>query len=582
MFFNERIEKLFEKGVLHQQLCIGIVTVISPNYININLSNTSLSSGAYLWGGRYGKGEVGEFVLIECQQNLLLGKVTEVRLPERERYNIKQNSSKTDNLDVIAQIQLLGTVTPDQLLVSAGVESYPRVGDKVYCAPHEFIALIPSLIEMSKSSEQKLIQITLGTINIAHESHISITPEKLFGRHCAILGATGGGKSWTTARIIEECLKHKAKIVLIDATGEYRGINNEHVIHCHLGEPLETADNSISCTLPPTNFQESDFIALFEPSGKVQGPKLRAAIRSLRLAAIKPELSMQGCIIKEKQNKKDIHDAEKDVNISNKLENPIQYFNAFLLSQQLEHECVYPDSGFGHNKDTSKWGDFNQSDFSFCLTLISRINGILASSALKCVFGEEKESTITQQLDNFIAGDKRLLRICLSGIGYEFKAREIITNAIGRKLLNSAREIKFKSRPVIVFIDEAHNFLGRHIGTEDTIAKLDAFELIAREGRKYGLNICLATQRPRDLTEGVLSQIGTLIIHRLTNDKDREVVERACSEIDHTTSKFLPNLQPGEVAVIGSDFPIPLTVKIEPPNYKPESDGPNYQTHWTK
>lgn len=75
------------------------------------------------------------------------------------------------------------------------------------------------------------------------------------------------------------------------------------------------------------------------------------------------------------------------------------------------------------------------------------------------------------------------------------------------------------------------------------MARLDAFELIAKEGRKYGLNICLSTQRPRDITEGVLSQMGTLVVHRLTNDRDREVVERACGEIDRSASSFLPNLK---------------------------------------
>jgi len=122
--------------------------------------------------------------------------------------------------------------------------------------------------------------------------------------------------------------------------------------------------------------------------------------------------------------------------------------------------------------------------------------------------------------------------------------------------------------------------LGRHIGSEDYTTKLDAFELIAKEGRKYGLNICLATQRPRDITEGVLSQMGTLIVHRLTNDRDREVVERACGEIDRSASSFLPNLKPGEAAIIGADFPIPLTVQIEQPTTKPKSDGADFQKFW--
>ncbi len=63
---------------------------------------------------------------------------------------------------------------------------------------------------------------------------------------------------------------------------------------------------------------------------------------------------------------------------------------------------------------------------------------------------------------------------------------------------------------------------------------------------------------PRDISGGVLSQMGTLIVHRLTNDRDREVVERACGEIDRAATAFLPNLRPGEAAIIGTGFPMPL------------------------
>ena len=59
-----------------------------------------------------------------------------------------------------------------------------------------------------------------------------------------------------------------------------------------------------------------------------------------------------------------------------------------------------------------------------------------------------------------------------------------------------------------------------------------------------------------------------------------EIVEKACGEIDRSASSFLPNLQPGEAAIIGVDFPIPLTIRVNKPTYRPISDGPNYQEHW--
>jgi hypothetical protein len=195
------------------------------------------------------------------------------------------------------------------------------------------------------------------------------------------------------------------------------------------------------------------------------------------------------------------------------------------------------------------------------------------------VFGDN-DVTLADVVSKFLDGCGKVLRVCLSGVAYEFGAREIIANAIGRHFLNRAREGRFGEHPMIIIVDEAHCFVGKRYAGEESVAQLDAFEIIAREGRKYGLCICLVTQRPRDVTVPVLSQIGTLIVHRLTNDRDRAVVEAACGEIDRSASAFLPNLKPGEAVVIGTDSPIPLTIQVDAPSDKPESLGPRFQDNW--
>lgn len=579
MMKSSHVEEAFPRGLLRPELFIGVLSSISAQAVRFNLYDAGSPSGAHFLGGRYGKGEVGEFVLIEGQISLLLGRVVEIHLPESERRSVDVSHSKVADLDAVGTIQLLGSVAMDSLRVTAGVESYPRLGDRVYAAPHNFVADLPGLMEPEGKPASDVL-LKLGSIDVALESAVSIRPEKLFGRHCAILGTTGGGKSWTTARIIEECLKHKAKIILLDATGEYRGFSGPYVDHFHLGNPVNQAVDSQPRALPPTCFVESDFIALFEPAGKVQGPKMRAAIRSLRLAKLAPAVATNGIIKKIDQSKLPVMAAEQQVGVAAKLDDPRQEFDVAKLNAQIEQECVYSD-GFGaarSSKDTTKWGG-DSGEASYCLSLMSRISAVLTSPSFGCVFNSSDPS-LTSAVDGFVTNEKRLLRICLSGVAYEFKAREIVANVIGRHLLNMARSGAFEVAPVVVVVDEAHNFLGRQIGIDDAVARLDAFELIAKEGRKFGLNICLTTQRPRDITEGVLSQMGTLVVHRLTNDRDREVVERACGEIDRSASSFLPNLKPGEAAIIGADFPIPLTIQIFPPEAQPKSDGPNYQMCW--
>lgn len=557
---------------------IGTVSSVSASYIKLNLHKAGRPSGSLFEGVRYGLGEVSEFVLIESESCAIFGRITEIRLPENERLSVEDEAGVGVEVHALAFVQLLATVSLTNLKVSTGIESYPRLGDKAYSAPHEFIAKIPELMNLKDSGEadESPVTLELGYVKNAKESRIKITPEKIFGRHCAVLGATGGGKSYTVAKLIEECSVHQSKVILLDATGEYKDLNS-NATHYHIGDPhkRDQANASKPCSLPPDNFEEQDFIALFEPSGKVQGPKLRAAVRSLRLAHLIPhhECVEDGIVPKRGKERKPI--ARLEYKHSRELADPRSPFNHLRLVDQIVEECVrYYDNEKGVESEV---------DLGFCLTLITRINGVITSPAFQPIFNPQSDSiSIVEILEEFLSNhnDSKILRVCLSGVHSDYSAREVITNALGRLLLEKARTGEFRDNPIVVFLDEAHGFIGKSLGSEDYTTKLNSFETIAKEGRKYGLNLCLATQRPRDIPEGVISQMGTLLVHRLTNDRDREMVERACGEIDRSASSFLPNLQPGEVVVLGVDFPIPMTIQIQMPQVTPNSKGSDFQSRW--
>ncbi|CAB1220045.1 AAA-like domain protein [Acinetobacter bouvetii] len=565
------MHSLEERGIVRPELLFGKVNAISANSLQFEFINLQ-HEPIYFEGRRYGKGEVGEFVIIESQINLILGRIIE----------IKKSDLELSNLDIVGRIQLLGSIQMDNLKVTAGIDYYPSISDLIYSAPHDFIADIPRRMNNIKPD----VELEIGAIDLDRDCKITVTPEKLFGRHLGILGSTGGGKSFTTARILEECLKKNSRVILLDPTGEYRGFDSEDVFHIHLGNPTYPLENSLACKLPPESFVETDFLALFEPSGKVQGAKFREALKSLKLAKIYPQTYPNGYIPKIDASKLEYIQIINALTIN--INDPLYSFNIDKLTLQIEHECVFPEGQEGYGtkaiKIPERWGNHDGGSFANCLPLISRINTIINSPPFDTFFdvnsGHKSLTNVIKQFACSSKSTKKLLRIDLSGIPFEYKAREIIANCIGRTLLNSSRKGEFKDKPIVVFLDEAHNFIGKTIGNEDTLAKLDAFELIAKEGRKFGLNICLATQRPRDITEGVLSQLGTLIVHRLTNDRDREIVERACGEIDKAASDFLPSLQPGEAVIIGNDFPIPLTINIKKPTIKPNSEGANFQKNW--
>jgi len=170
-----------DNRLLEPALEIGSVSNIEPWRVKVNLHQAGKISSTFFRGKRYGLGEVGEFVLIESETNVILGRILECRLPERERLSVDQ-SIHDDNVNPIGIVQLLGTY--DQLTekLKAGVRQYPRLGSRVYSAPHKFLSLIP----MKLDSEEKAVTLNLGHIKGASETPVNVIPERIFGRHCAV------------------------------------------------------------------------------------------------------------------------------------------------------------------------------------------------------------------------------------------------------------------------------------------------------------------------------------------------------------------------------------------------------------
>lgn len=306
----------------------------------------------------------------------------------------------------------------------------------------------------------------------------------------------------------------------------------------------------------------------------------REAIKSLKLAQLKPSLAPHGYIVKAQQRKQPFDDAYREHVAA--VESPDAHFAIEHLARQVGEECVWLTGGTGKAPDPSIWGQ-QSSEAAYCVPLQMRIENIIQSRDLACVFSPSGDLTLPDAITSFLANRAcRVLRVSMEHVPFANNARPIVANAIGRCLLGMASDGLFRKNPVVVFLDEAHQFLNKSLGDEAYRVSLDAFGLIAKEGRKFSLNICIATQRPRDIPEDVLSQIGTLIVHRLTNEQDRRVVESASGEIDRSASAFLPTLGPGEALVVGVDFPVPLTMQIEPPRHEPQSKGADYQKYWSR
>jgi DNA helicase HerA-like ATPase len=575
---------------------LGTVTKVSASGIELNLPQALAAAG------RRGiaRGTVGDFVFIDCDQAVILGRIVEVQIPDRNRPALERQIEREPSVEPVGRVQLLATIRKTTQTVVRGVLVSPRVGDGVFEANGPALsssiqAALFGGVDVQDGAQP--IAVSLGRISGIDDAEIALPPEKLFGRHCGIFGATGGGKSWTLAKLVSEVARLGGKAIVFDPTGEFSGKLPgavEYVFtRAEAGQTL--------VRFPSEKMTELSLFALLRPSGQSQEPTMREAIKSLRLVrALEQDPSLavdehaggkkyssrsfgsvfvdaNGCAVKAKKVISEFATATSVY--ASQLADELCSFAVQGLPDQIVNECIYSND-FAPN--THLFGAQNPQTLGHCNTLIVRMRGMLSSAELRCLFGNEGDD-ICNLLDTFLTDPQH--RVCLisfKNVSFNHNARELLLNTIGEYLLGLARADRFRAQPVICFLDEAHQFMGRSVGDEFNSVSLDAFGLIAKEGRKYGLTTVLATQRPRDVPQDVLSQLGTLFVHRLTNERDRETIERACGDLDRSAAAFIPSLSQGEAIVLGPDLPAPLPIQITAPDKtaQPTSRGPNYQRAW--
>ncbi len=578
---------------------IGTVTRVTASALELTLPKALAALG------RRGlaKGSVGDFVFVDCDRSAILGRVTEVGIPDRQRNSLEHQIEIDPNVEPQGRVQLLATISKITRKVTRGINTQPRVGDGVYLAEGGALSnSIKGALEGDLKGGSEPMLVELGHLSGLDDASLRIPPEKLFGRHCGVFGATGGGKSWTVSRLANEIVRIGGKCILFDPTGEFAGkvatarefeFSNEH------------AANGRLVRFPSEKLSELDLNALLRPTGQSQGPTLRNAIISLRLARLMladserfPQHSIEGSearnvevrhndqtvgfirleengtILKANQQRKPFGRAQ--LMLAEQLAADECDFDLKVLSHQIGKECLYPANTDG------TYGGFNQTQVGYNNTLIIRIETLLNSPDMSCFFSQEG-SDICAEIERFLVDPQsRALVLSFENVSFKHNARELLLNALGRYLLGIARQGRFSQNPLVCLLDEAHQFIGRSVGDDQNSVNLDAFGLIAKEGRKYGLTTVVATQRPRDVPQDVLSQLGSLFVHRLTNDRDRETIERACGDLDRSAAAFIPSLSQGEAIIVGPDLPAPLPIMMSKPakGQQPESHGPKYQEYW--
>jgi len=564
---------------------VGYIKQVSPKFVTIHFPSSTLLKKFYWNSESLQAGIVGNFILIEGEDHGFLGQIIEIGLPEKERISLNQTAFERDDFHPMAKAEILLSFTFYNLHAEKGLSQLPPIGSKVFVCSNEI--LLRFLKDFGKNSNypnEPNFELASLPNNISEK--VTLSPQAIFGRHCAIVGTTGGGKSYTVTKLIEEIIKHKGKAILFDATGEYEPLSkNASVAYYRFND-----SGGRNIFYHHTALRETDYYSIFRPAGQIQLPKLQEAFKSLRLAKMlreKPTASLtesdksfldtfindKGLVIKENKERNSLLSTfsrypEVD-SISCKLD-------IRKLGYQTYYECIYEH----HTNNPNSFGGKNDRDLGLCYSLISRINITINNKDFISVFGlnesSDSKNSFSEVYNSFIAdNNKNVLVISVDKVPTENNLQTILINAFGRFLLQNALNKKYKASPLLVFLDEAHLFLNKSIADEFSIeTHLNAFDRIAKECRKFGLFLTLSTQMPRDIPIGILSQFGTFIVHRLINQRDRETIEFACSEATKSALSFLPSLMPGQALITGVEFPMPIILQIEKPSFEPDSKTP--------
>ncbi len=435
----------------------------------------------------------------------------------------------------------IGSLAPDGTF-ERGISVYPTTGAEVHAVAST------ELDSMFRKFREKKFDV--GTVSTNPSTRVHLDPSSMFGRHSAILGQTGSGKSWTVASILQKAVATmpRAHIILLDLHGEYREAFPAGVARIVDATQLEipywlmTFQELCDLLIDRTEFSAHNQIAVFKDS---LGALRTAEGKSLGL----PRTTLDTPVFFDLEKLKDaIVEANGLVtsHTGKMVKGPLTgSFDNFLMRL---------DSRLGDNR------------YDFLLKPSVRKTSASMEGLLRDFVGLGAEKSPITVID-------------LSPV--PFDVRPTVTAQIGRLAFEfNYWNPKYAEFPILLVCEEAHAYITRDSDTAYQGARR-SMERIAKEGRKYGVGLAVVSQRPHELSETVLSQCGTFVCLRITNPGDQDYVRRLVPEAEQDLVNILAGLRRGEALVLGEATPLPTRLQFDIPNPTPKSNDVDFHKHWT-
>lgn len=402
----------------------------------------------------------------------------------------------------------------------------------------------------------------LGSYKLNENARAYVDGNKLFQRHAALLGSTGSGKSWTVASILERSSQlPSSNLVVFDLHGEYKELSYAKQLRVPGPDEVDADDDSL-LFLPYWLLNSEEIQSLFVDRSEFSAHNQVVVVQDAITEQKKAFLKANG---------------RTDLLQSFTLDSPIPYSLNEVIGKlkYLNEEKVEGSRG-------PKNGPFNGEFSRLLVRMASRLNdrryGFLFNSPDK--YNQyDSLSMIAEKLMGF-GNQKQSIKV----IDFSEVPADILPVIIGL-VARIIYQVQFwtdpnSRRPVAFVCDEAHLYLPRKEGNPVERRAVEAFEKIAKEGRKYGVALMIVSQRPSDVSATILSQCNNIISLRLTNADDQATVRKLLPESLESLLEALPIMDVGEAMVVGDSVLLPSRIKIDPPTEKPLSATIDFWSRW--
>ncbi|MDZ4306833.1 ATP-binding protein [Allopontixanthobacter sp.] len=471
-------------------------------------------------------GQVGSQIKIRVGNSWLLASVR------------NQRQDRRANDGIIANIDFLGEGQEEKLTgkihsFRRGVTRYPVPGALIYPAT------TPDLRQIYASDGRANIQI--GTVYPTKDIRAGLYVDALLGKHFALLGSTGTGKSTSAALLLHRICEAapEGHIVMIDPHGEYSAAFKT------TGKIFDVTNLQMPYWL--MNFEEHSEV-LLSSNGNERQVDADILARCLLKARLKNRL------------------AETMGKIT--VDSPVPYLLSDL-SNEIQNQMGQLD------KATSS------APF---MRIKTKLDELKSDPRYQFMFsgmlvGDTMADFISKVFRMPSAG-KPISIIDVSGVPSDITAT--VVAVLSRLVFDFAiwgRDEK--TSPILLVCEEAHRYVPNEANADgSSVGKI--LSRIAKEGRKYGISLGLITQRPSDLAEGVLSQCGTIISMRLNNDRDQAFVKSAMPEGARGFLDSIPALRNRECIICGEGVAIPIRVSFDnlEESKRPASEDPSFVELW--